>query len=98
MHLPVEAEEYRRSMCRKVAREKTAAHYSGTSGPHSEDVEVTLSPVLSENGECTHLLWNARVVTEQVRAEAELRERGERLRTVFNSHQDLQMLVRVEAD
>jgi PAS domain S-box-containing protein len=96
MHLPAEAEEFRRSMCRKVAREKTAVQYAGASGPHTKDVEVTLSPVLSENGECTHLLWNARVVTDQVRAEAELREREERLRTVFNSHQDLQMLVRVE--
>ncbi len=98
MRLSAEAEEFRRSMCRKVARQKTTAHYSGASGPHSEDVEVTLSPVLSESGECTHLLWNARVVTDKVRAEAELREREERLRTVFNSHQDLQMLVRVEPD
>ncbi len=93
-----EEEDFRRAMCRKVAREKTAVHYTAASGPHSEDLEIKLSAVLSESGECTHLLWNARVVTDRVRAEAELREREERLRLVFNSHQDPQCLIRVEPD
>jgi PAS domain S-box-containing protein len=93
-----EEEDFRRAICRKVAREKTAAHYTSASGPHSEDLEIKLSPVLSESGECTHLLWNARVVTDRVRVEAELREREERLRMVFNSHQDPQSLIRVEPD
>jgi len=98
LQFPAAEKEFRRSMCRKVAREKTAVHYTGSSGPHREAVEVTLSPVLNDREECTHLLWNAQVVTAKFQAEAELREREERLRTVFNAHQDLQMLVRVEPD
>jgi len=90
--------DFRRAMCVKVAREKIPAHYTAASSPHSEDLEIKLSPVLNESGECTHLLWNARVVTDRVRVEAELREREERLRMVFNSHQDPQSLIRVEPD
>jgi signal transduction histidine kinase len=41
---------------------------------------------------------NVRVLTELVSAQAELREREERLRVVFNAHEDLQSLVRVEPD
>ena len=89
---------FRRSICVKAASEKIAVHYTGTQGPRRNAVDVTVTPVLGADGECTHVLWNARVINDRVRAEAELREREERLRVIFNAHQDLQSLIRVEPD
>jgi PAS domain S-box-containing protein len=91
--------ENRRSMYQKAAREKTAVHFTSSSpGLRQEAVELLLTPVLDQNGECTHVLWNARVVTERVKAEAELREREKKLRVIFNAHRDLQSVIRIEPD
>ena len=80
---PPGEKEFRLSLFRQVLREKTPVQYTGSAGPGAQIAEATLKPVLNESGECTHLLWNARVVTEKIRAEAELREREQRLRMVF---------------
>ena len=90
--------ESRRSMYQQAARGKTRVEFTSPQGPRREALEVSLHPIWDEGGHCTHLLWNARVVTDRVRVEMELKEREERLRLVFNAHQDLQSVIRVEPD
>ncbi len=101
LHYTPEQIQFRRSVCEAVVRDKTMRSFLGapaqpnTSG---ESAEVSVFPILDQTGECSHLLFSARVVTRRLKAEAELREREERLRLIFNAHQDLQSLFRLEPD
>jgi two-component system, cell cycle sensor histidine kinase and response regulator CckA len=88
----------RRGIYQKTLREKAEVHFvRGQDQSQRDAMEIQISPVVDHTGRATHLLISARVVTDWVNAEAALREREERLRLVFNAHQDPQSIIRVEA-
>lgn len=90
--------EERRRAYQNAVEARAEAHYVRQHDPWRDATEVRIYPVLGRDGRCTHILSSARIITDRMRAEAALREREERLRLVFNAHQDLQAIIRIEAD
>lgn len=57
--------------------------------------EITLNPVMREDGKCQYILYNSRNISEQTRANIALKKSEKILSVIFNNHTDLQVLVSV---
>lgn len=80
--LPTETIEKEMSRYREALEKQRVVTYE-TQFPRSDTVltfDVSLIPVLNQNGECTHVLWSGRNITERKKSEAALRLSEERYR------------------
>ncbi|HTC34550.1 MAG TPA: PAS domain-containing protein [Bryobacteraceae bacterium] len=66
--------ERRRSLYGEAVREKTSLRFDTPSSDLRDALEVSISPVMDQAGNCTHLLWNGRNISKRMQAEAGLRE------------------------
>jgi two-component system, sensor histidine kinase and response regulator len=70
--------ECRRAIFRQVAEERTTVRFDTPSSELRDALEVSVYPVLDQQGNCTHLLWNGRNIAKRIQAEASLRESEQR--------------------
>jgi two-component system, sensor histidine kinase and response regulator len=70
--------EQRRGLYLRVVEQRATVHFETPQTPLRDAVEVEVSPVVDQNGHCTHILWNARNVSERVQAASALHESEER--------------------
>src|SRR5271166_5042577 len=66
--------ERRRSLYRQAIQEKTTLRFDTPSSELRDALEVCISPVMDQEGNCTHLLWNGRNISKRIKAEAARRE------------------------
>jgi len=66
--------EARRAFYRQTVAEKTTLRFDTPSSEVRDAMEVSVYPVVDQQGNCTHLLWNGRNISKRIRAEAGLRE------------------------
>jgi len=66
--------EARRAFYRQTVAEKTTLRFDTPSSEVRDAMEVSVYPVVDQQGSCTHLLWNGRNISKRIRAEAGLRE------------------------
>jgi two-component system sensor histidine kinase/response regulator len=76
--LPEEQIEVRRSLYRQTVEERTTIRWDSPPSELRDALEISVSPVLDQEGNCTHLLWNGRNVSKRIQAEAQRRESEER--------------------
>jgi len=76
--LSQEQVEFRISLYRQAVEERTTIRFDAPPTPVRDAFEVSAAPVLDQEGNCTHILWNGRNVSKRIRAEAERRESEER--------------------
>jgi PAS domain S-box-containing protein len=86
--LTAEEIETRRSLYCKVLEEGTPGYLQAPLMPRREAVDISVYPVRDQNHRVTHILWNGRVVTERVKAEAALHESEERYALVTEATHD----------
>ena len=70
--------EHRRALYLRAIQERTTVRFETPQTPLRDAAEVEVSPVVDQNGNCTHVLWNARNITERVKAASALLESEER--------------------
>jgi PAS domain S-box-containing protein len=70
--------ESRRSLYRQAAEERTTVRWDSPPSALRDPIEVSVFPVMDQQGNCTHVLWNGRNVSKRVQAEAERRESEQR--------------------
>ena len=66
--------ESRRSCYRQVSYQRTTARFDTPLSALRDALEVSVSPVVDQIGNCTHLLWNGRNISKRMEAEAQRRE------------------------
>jgi two-component system, sensor histidine kinase and response regulator len=76
--LGVEEIEIRRLLYRQVAEQRTTVRFDTPPSELRDALEVSVSPVMDQQGNCTHLLWNGRNISKRIQAEAKRRESEER--------------------
>jgi len=76
--LSAEQIELRRSLYRQTVAERTTIRWDSPPSELRDALEISVSPVLDGQGNCTHLLWNGRNVSKRMKAEAQRRESEER--------------------
>ncbi|WP_339837343.1 PAS domain S-box protein [uncultured Flavobacterium sp.] len=59
-------------------------------------LEITLSPVMNENGECQYLLYNSHNITEQTTATRALIESEEKFKQIFLTSPDFVTITQIE--
>ena len=70
--------EHRRALYLRAVQERTTVRFETPQTPLRDAAEVEVSPVVDQNGRCTHVLWSARNVSERVKAASALFESEER--------------------
>jgi PAS domain S-box-containing protein len=70
--------EARRSLYRQVIEDRTTVRFDTPPSDLRDALEVSVSPVIDQAGNCTHLLWNGRNIAKRIKAEAQQRESDER--------------------
>ncbi len=70
--------EHRRALYLRAVQERTTVRFETPQTPLRDAAEVEVSPVVDQNGRCTHVLWSARNVSERVKAASALLESEER--------------------
>ncbi len=70
--------DFRRALYRQVIRERTTVRFDTPPSELRDPLEISISPVMDQQGNCTHILWNGRNVSKRFQAEAERRESEER--------------------
>jgi two-component system, sensor histidine kinase and response regulator len=70
--------ELRRSLYRQVIEQRTTVRFDTPPSELRDALEVSVSPVMDQQENCTHLLWNGRNISKRIKAEAGLRESQER--------------------
>jgi len=66
--------EARRLVYRQAAEERTILRFDTPSSELRDALEVSIYPVMDQQGNCSHLLWNGRNISKRVKAEAARRE------------------------
>ncbi len=66
--------ESRRSCYRQVSHQRTTTRFDTPASALRDALEVSVSPVVDQRGNCTHLLWNGRNISKRMEAEAQRRE------------------------
>ena len=69
---------FRRSLYHQVIQERTTVRFDSPPSELRDALEVSVFPVMDQQGNCTHILWNGRNVSKRIKAEAERRESEER--------------------
>src|SRR5208337_3710697 len=72
--LSTEQIERRRALYRQAIQDKTTLRFDSPSSELRDALEVCISPVMDQEGNCTHLLWNGRNISKRIKAEAARRE------------------------
>jgi len=80
--------ESRRALYQKAIDSRTRVDYESPASSLRDAVEASISPLVDEQGHCTHVLWNGRSLTERIKAEAGLRESEERYALVTQATHD----------
>jgi PAS domain S-box-containing protein len=80
--------EQRRSLYQGVVREKSAVRFETPLTAIRDATEAIVYPLIDPQGNCTHLLWNARIITERLSAEAALKDSLERYTLVLEATHD----------
>jgi PAS domain S-box-containing protein len=70
--------EHRRTLYLRAVEERTTVRFETPQTPLRDAAEVEVSPVVDQNGRCTHVLWSARNVSERVKAAGALHASEER--------------------
>jgi len=70
--------EHRRALYLRAIQERTTVRFETPQTPLRDAAEVEVSPVVDQNGRCTHVLWSARNVSDRVKAASALFESEER--------------------
>ncbi len=70
--------ESRRATYRQVVEERTTVRFDTPPSELRDALEVSLYPVMDQQGNCSHLLWNGRNISKRMQAEASLRESEQR--------------------
>jgi two-component system, sensor histidine kinase and response regulator len=70
--------EDRRTLYRQALDERTTVRFDAPPSGSRDALEVSVSPVIDQQGNCTHLLWNGRNISRRIQAEAQRRESEER--------------------
>jgi len=76
--LPLEEVESRRSIYRQMIEDRKPVRFDSPALGLRDALEVSVYPVIDQDGNCTHLLWNGRNISKRIRAEAGRRESEER--------------------
>jgi len=76
--LSLEEVEARRALYRQAVEERATVRFDTPSSDLRDALEVSIYPVLDQQGDCTHLLWNGRNISKRIQAEAGRRESEER--------------------
>ena len=76
--LPPDQIECRRLFYRQAVEQRTPQRFDTPSSDLRDALEVSIYPVIGQQGKCTHLLWNGRNISKRIRAEAARRESEER--------------------
>ena len=80
--------EHRRALYLRAIHERTTVRFETPQTPLRDAAEVEVSPVIDQNGHCTHVLWSARNVTDRVKAVSALLESEERYALVTEATLD----------
>jgi PAS domain S-box-containing protein len=67
---------------------RTTVNFETPANGVRDAVEASVTPLMDEQGHCTHVLWNGRSLTERIKAEAGLRESEERYALVLKATHD----------
>ena len=70
--------ECRRAFYTQAIAERAPIRFDSPASDLRDALEVSLYPVLDQQGNCTHLLWNGRNIAQRLKAEAGRRESEER--------------------
>ena len=70
--------EQRRALYLQAIRERTTVRFESPQSALRDATEIEVSPVVDQNGQCTHLLWSAHNIAERVKAATALLESEER--------------------
>jgi PAS domain S-box-containing protein len=72
--LSTEQIEFRRSLYSQAIETRTPVQWDSPAIGLRDALEASVYPVIDQQGNCTHLLWNGRNVSKRVKAEAARRE------------------------
>jgi PAS domain S-box-containing protein len=72
--IPPEQIEARRLAYRKAADERTILRFDTPASDLRDELEISIYPVLDQQGNCSHLLWNGRNISKRKLAEAARQE------------------------
>ncbi len=59
--------EVRRALYRQAVEERTTLRFDTPSSDLRDALEVSVYPVMDQQGNCTHLLWNGRNISKRMR-------------------------------
>ncbi len=71
---PAEQIEARRLAYRQAADERTILRFETPASYLRDELEISIYPVLDQQGSCSHLLWNGRNISKRKQAEAARQE------------------------
>jgi len=86
--LSAEEIESRRSIFLQSMEERTTVRFDSPASELRDPLEISAFPVLDQQGNCTHILWNGRNVSKRVKAESERRESEQRYALVTEAIHD----------
>ncbi len=78
----------RRAFYRQAIEQRTPLRFDTPPSELRDPLEVSIYPVLDQQGSCTHLLWNGRNISKRTQAEAARRESEERYTLVTDAIQE----------
>jgi PAS domain S-box-containing protein len=70
--------EHRRALYRRAAEERAIIRFDTPQSEIRDALEVSIYPIMDQQGNCTHLLWNGRNISSRIAAEAARRESEQR--------------------
>jgi PAS domain S-box-containing protein len=76
--LPAGQIEARRLLYRQVFEERTTVRFDTPPSPLRDALEVSIFPIMNQQGNSTHVLWNGRNISKRIKAESDRLESEER--------------------